>query len=465
MALQREDGGIQPGIRVGILTIRLPFIHYRFEWIEFVEALIMCAACMSAIPYIVDVLEIPYELAWSMVIINGILYNLHSLLGDPVIPGWITPSLPLTIAYLKGYGVMSDRIQAAIALQLMVAFFFFFMGVTGLAGKIVHGIPNTVKAGILLGAGFSSVYTEFAAKGRFGLYPITIGVSGFLLYFLMYSDVYRGWRERSKILDMFGKMAMVVAFGTAIVLGPLVGELVGPRCELGSIIKLPDIAGVLRLTLFHAGFPPLEFFIKGFSQAFVIYVIAFGDFVTALALYDDAKLSRKDEFVDLNPNRSNLICGLRNGIQAIFCPYPNMSGPMWSAAYTITVARYKNGTRRDMDSLWSGVGTFRWATLIGVMLVPVNGLLSNMLPVALSLSMLVQGYICVMLSMQFCRTGKDRGICGVMAAILAARGATFGLLAGFLLYMSLKSVEERRAEREEKRMALAAEEKAREAML
>jgi hypothetical protein len=466
VALKREHGGIQPGIRLGVFTVRLPFIHYRFEWVECIEAFIMCAACMSAIPYIIDVLEIPYELAWSFVIINGILYNLHSLLGDPVIPGWITPSLPLTIAYLKTYSSMSERVHALIALQIMVALIFLFMGTTGLAGRIVRDLPNTLKAGILMGAGFSSIYTEFAANGRFNKFPITIAVAGLILYVLMYSDLYGILRKKFNFCDLLGKMGMVVSFGVAIVLGPLVGELGAPHCELGSIIKLPDVGTILRqFTLWGVGFPPIEYFIRGASQAFVIYVIAFGDFITAIALYNDAKPHRPDEFVDFNSNRSNLICGVRNGLQALFAPYPNMSGPMWSAAYTITMARYKAGSRKDMDSLWSGCGTFRWSTLLGVMLVPVSGLLANMLPVALSLSMLIQGYICVMLCMKFCRTDKDKGICGIMGAILAAKGATFGLIAGVVFYYLLKGPEERRVEREEKRADFEAERREKQAKL
>jgi hypothetical protein len=129
------------------------------------------------------------------------------------------------------------------------------------------------------------------------------------------------------------------------------------------------------------------------------------------------------------------------------------------------MARYKSAARKDMDSLWSGCGTFRWSTLLGVMLVPISGLLANMLPVALSLSMLIQGYICVMLCMEFCRTDKDKGICGIMGAILAAKGATFGLIVGVVFYYCLKGPQERRAEQKEKRAAFEAEEEEKRAKL
>ena len=49
------------------------------------------------------------ELAWSCVIIETFLYLLHSLLGDPVVPGWITPTLPLTIVFLEGFPMGKER--------------------------------------------------------------------------------------------------------------------------------------------------------------------------------------------------------------------------------------------------------------------------------------------------------------------------------------------------------------------
>lgn len=460
MAMKRVHGGIQPGIKIGPFTIRIPGIHYRIEKVEAIIAIIMCAACLSAIPTMTQVLEIPSDLAWSLVIINGILYNLHSLLGDPVIPGWITPSVPITVAYLMSYQNVQERIQALIALQIMVAALFLILGITGLAKKIVTAVPATIKGGVLLGAGFSAVYGEFT--GRVNTYPITICVATVVLYFLLFSNRFRKLRQRSKAWDMVGNMGMVIAFGLAIVLGPMVNELAWPVLELGTIIKLPDIPTVLgTVTMFGVGFPGADLFAKGIATAIVIYIIAFSDFITADVLVTDATPHRPDEVVDLNANRSNLVCALRNGILAVIAPYPTMAGPMWSAAYTMTVGRYKNG-RDKMDSLWSGIGTFRWFTMVGVMLYPVYSLLLPMLPVALSLSMMIQGYICVSLAMQFCKNDMERGIAGSMGAVLAAKGSIWGLAVGLILYFALNLTEDFKAEiRESIEESAALEERAR----
>ena len=191
MAIKREYGQEQPYTPLGIFKLRLPFIHYKWEWSEAMQAILMCATCLGAIPILTEHLGISFELAWSMVIINGILYNLHALLGDPVVPGWITPSIPLTIVYLSKFTIGIDRIHALIALQILVACIFIIMGITGLAGKLMGIIPVSIKSGILLGAGFAAVVGEFSAKGRFNLYPISIAFGGLFSFYLLFSIKFR----------------------------------------------------------------------------------------------------------------------------------------------------------------------------------------------------------------------------------------------------------------------------------
>ena len=45
-----------------------------------------------------------------------------------------------------------ERIQAMIALQMLVGLVFIFMGITKLADEFVHAVPNSVKGGVLLAA-------------------------------------------------------------------------------------------------------------------------------------------------------------------------------------------------------------------------------------------------------------------------------------------------------------------------
>ena len=88
-ARQRRENEL-PYIPFGPFQIRLPFIHYKLESVEFIQGLILGVTALAAVPYLEQYLGLPYELAWSCVIIETMLYMLHSLLGDPVVPGWIT---------------------------------------------------------------------------------------------------------------------------------------------------------------------------------------------------------------------------------------------------------------------------------------------------------------------------------------------------------------------------------------
>ena len=98
-----------------------------------------------------------------------------------------------------------------------------------------------------------------------------------------------------------------------------------------------------------------------------------------------------------------------------------------------------------MDSIYSGVGTFRIMTCVSVALIPVVSLVQPILPVALSLTMLVQGYICTRLAMSMCESELDMGIAGVMAAVLATKGAAWGMGIGIILHLLLANVKNKQA--------------------
>lgn len=90
-----------------------------------------------------------------------------------------------------------------------------------------------------------------------------------------------------------------------------------------------------------------------------------------------------------------------------------------------------------MDSVYSGVGTFRWMTFICVAIIPIVSLVQPTLPVALSLTLLVQGFVCTRLAMTICKNNIDMGIAGVMASIIAIKGAAWGLGVGIILFFML----------------------------
>lgn len=434
---KREYGAEQPYIGIGIFKLRLPFIHYRIEFPELFQALLMCATCLGAIPVLQENLGVPFEIAWSMVIINGLLYTIHATWGDPVVPGWITPAIPLTIAYLANYEMGPGRVQAMIALQIMVGVIFLFMGITGLAGKLLHLVPESIKAGILMGAGLAAIIGEFTPGKRFDKTPITIGICVLLAYFMLFSEKFKKLRQSNRVLDKIAGFGMLPAIIIAIIIGPIVREYPMPNIDLFPIIKLPDINGILQhASVFGVGFPGVDVFIKCIPTAFVIYIIAFGDFVTTEVLIGEADEVRQDEKIDFNANRSNLLSGIRNMIEGFFCTYPTLCGPLWAAVTASVAERYKEGPDK-MNSIFSGVGTFRWATFIAVSLTPVVTLVQPILPAALSATLVVQGFICTRLAMETCKQRLDMGICGVVGAMIVAKGASWGLLTGVILVILL----------------------------
>ncbi|MDU1953947.1 MAG: hypothetical protein E6746_00105 [Peptoniphilus lacydonensis] len=435
--MKREYGAEQPGIKMGMFVFRFPFVHYRFEKSEFLQALLMCATCLGAIPVMTENLGIPFDLAWDMVIINGFLYTLHSTWGDPVVPGWITPSIPLTLAFLAGFPIGETRIQALIALQLLVALIFIIMGITGIASKLLGLVPESIKAGILMGAGFAAVIGEVGKGKRFDQTPITIGIGALIAFFLLFSSKFKRLRKKSKFWDTVRGYGMLPAIILAVIIGPIVGEYVIPKVNFWPFIKIPDFSEILyTVSPFFIGWPSAEMFAKAVPMAIVIYIIAFGDFVTSEALLNEADEIRKDEKIVFDANRSNLISGVRNLIEGLFCAYPTLAGPLWAAVTASVAERYKDGPEK-MESIFSGVGTFRWSTFLAVAIVPIVGFVQPILPAALSMTLLVQGYICVRLAIDLTISDVDKGIAGVMGAVIASRGAAWGLAIGLILYFLL----------------------------
>ena len=141
------------------------------------------------------------------------------------------------------------------------------------------------------------------------------------------------------------------------------------------------------------------------------------------------------------------ISGVRNAIESVVCPYPTLAGPLWAAVTASVSERYKDG-RDKMDSIYSGVGTFRWMTFICVSITAVVSIVRPILPTALSLTLLVQGFICVRLAIDLCENDTDKGLAGVMGGVILARGAAWGLAVGVVLYLALYSKEMIRKERQ-----------------
>lgn len=432
MSLKREEGKEQPYIPAGPFKIRIPFIHYRFELADYFQGLLMCAVCLGAIPMLQEYLGMPFEIAMAIVLLNGLFYCVHVLLGDPVVPGWVTPAIPLLMLHVSQFDMGVDRMHALIAFEFSLGLLAVILGITGMGKKIINFVPAAMQSGIIMGSGFAAVMVIFKPGARFDLFPISIAVCVGIGFYLLFSTHFKSIRDNHKVLKIIASLGILPVIVLAIVFAPLVGEVPWPTIEWG--ITKPAIATLWSdWTVFgKLGLPPLSMFIKSIPMVISAYIVLFGDMIQAQALLEDAEKFRPDEHIDYNPNRSHMVFGLRNMIMSVIGPDLTMCGPLWAAMQVVVCERYKQG-RKAMDSIHGGAGSFRFGTLTGYLILPIVTLVRPILGIALASTMLIQGYVSVRVGVMKSRTFNDLGIAGVMGAVLATRGAAFGLATGIVL--------------------------------
>ncbi|CEA00698.1 hypothetical protein BN1050_00703 [Metalysinibacillus saudimassiliensis] len=428
---KREYGQEAPHIPAGPFKIRLPFIHYRFEWPDYVQGLLMCAVDLSAIPLLTELLGMPFEVALAIVMLNGLFYLLHHLLGDPAVPGWITPAVPLIMLYVQQFPEGPERVHALIAFQLTLGILSLFLGATGLANKVIRLIPPALNSGIILGAGFAAIISVFQLGGRFDQFPWTITIAVGLGFYLMFSKHFAHVQTRHPLLGLVAKLGVFPVIILAVVIAPLFKEAAWPTIEWG--FSKPDFVTLWNeYTVFGLGLPPLMMFISALPTVFAAYIVLFGDVIQTRILVEEADASRDDEKLDYSPSRAHLVFGFRNAAMSILGPDVTMAGPLWSAMQVVMVERYKKG-RAAMDSFFGGVGSFRFGTNTGLLLLPIVGLVQPILGVALALTLLIQGYVSVKVGVLEARSQRDLGIAGIIGGVLAIKGAAWGFGVGILL--------------------------------
>lgn len=425
---QRKFGEESPYIPAGPFKIRFPFIHYRFEWPDYVQGLLMCAVDLSAIPLLIELLGMSFEVALAIVVLNGFFYLLHHLLGDPAVPGWITPAIPLIMLYCMQFPEGPERVHALIAFQMTLGIFSLILGMTGMASKVVSLVPSAIKSGVILGAGFAAVISIFEVGGRFDNFPWTISIAIGIGFYILFSKHFAKLKKRNQIWSLIGKLGIFPIIILAIIIAPLFGEAAWPKLEWG--FSSPDFMGLWRnYTLFGVGFPPLMLFLTGLPTVLATYIVLFGDVLQTKALVKEADEARPDEKLDYNPNRAHLIFGTRNTVMSVLGPDVTMAGPLWSAMQVVVVERFKDG-RKAMDSFFGGAGSFRWGTNTGLFLLPVVTLVQPILGVALALTLLIQGYVSVKVGILEAKSQRDLGIAGIIGAVLCVKGAAWAFAIG-----------------------------------
>ncbi len=94
-----------------------------------------------------------------------------------------------------------------------------------------------------------------------------------------------------------------------------------------------------------------------------------------------------------------------------------------------------------MDSIYSGGGTFWWTGLIAVFILPLVTLFKPVLPIALSLTLVLTAYICIMVGMEELKNSAERGVAGIVAVTLAMptpQSTIYAIVIGVALYFLIE---------------------------
>ena len=435
MLSRREEGAVQAGLKWGkYFTLRIPGIHVDFNWPVIIQgSLLYTATNSAAAPLLMRAFDIPFAQAWALSAAGMFWLFIGSFLfGDVFAPGWITPSIPLTLVFLGGFETGVQSIQAMIAVTLIVSVLFLFFAVTGLGGKFFQWIPVELRAGIILGSAIAAFNGEFA---RHATLPITLSVVWIILFVLMFSIWIAKSKETNKFVRGLASMAMLVGFLVAAVVGPLSGEIAF-QIEWGVFI--PPFAEAIRaVNPFFIGWPSWDIFISALPLGVMIYIIAFGDLILGNTLVQDAGRIRTDELLEVDPTRTHYQLAIRNFGQVLTSgPWIPLQGPIWTGVHVFLVEQYKLG-RKTMDSLYSGTVNWYWLAFLLVFLTPIVTFMEPILPVALSITMILTGFACAYVAMRMVTTPTAQGYSLFIALVIVKFGPAWGLIVGVLFFFLL----------------------------
>lgn len=129
----------------------------------------------------------PYEAALTFCVVSGLMYLLPSLLGVPLVPGWITPAIPIVLLYLQAFEPGPAAVQAMFVLQIEVFLIFIIFGFTGFSNRLINFIPNSLKSSVIIGAGIAALMGEIQVGGRVEATPISLIIGAIISAYVLFS--------------------------------------------------------------------------------------------------------------------------------------------------------------------------------------------------------------------------------------------------------------------------------------
>ena len=432
---QRVEGQIQPHIKAGIFHIRIPFVHYSLPLPEIITGLVLAFVHFAVVPIYTDVLGMTIPQAYTVVITHVFLMLLHTTLGDAAPGGWITASIPLTVAFISGFPEGVERIHALIAVQFWVGAIILVLGVSGLAKTVVGKLPQSLKAGVLMGAGIAGFFAVLSPHStsawNIANFPLGIGVTMVVVVALVWSHSLLAHRGTVKWIKILQQYAMPVGFLVGVVVGTISGEIPPPEIMWGFVPT--DFAGVISgFSVIGIGFPSAATLAQAFPLGILIYVIAYGDMVFGQTLIGSASKRRPDEKIDIHPGRAHIVVAIRNFIHIFTGPLVTMAGPYWTSLTAVVVDRWQGS--KQMSSLFSGLATVVWFLAIGAIIGPIISIPGNAFEIALAITLIMQGFVAAYIAMGMIKYVQQAGIAFFMAVTIAFVGVAQGLGLGIILY-------------------------------
>lgn len=423
------------GWKWGPFTFRLPFYHTRLLWPEFFQGLVLTSATgLALVPLMMEYYGLSFEQAVAMSFIHGFLIGIASIaFGEPYAPGWVTPALPLVITFaLVGYETPAERIQAMIALTLVLSGLLAILGASGLGKKLMLLVPRALKAGIILGAGIAAFYQVFVGRAEAGLYsqPIMISVAMTICLIFLFSIPFRLLKLRSKAIRWIAGMGLLPGFLAGALIGPLVGEL-NYDIQWG-ILWLPFMETWHLVSPFAIGWPSVQMYIEAIPLAIVTYILLFGDLVTGNEILREAQIDRPDEKIHLDTTRTHLSLSIRNLIMGLFAPFFPTQGSLWAGVHVAITQRWRQGPKA-MGTLFSGYHSYYFMGIPFIyFLLPLITALQPLLEMALALTLVLTGFACAYIAMALAKHPVERGVALLTAITLAFFAPWIGLLIGLL---------------------------------
>tara|TARA_B100000945_G_scaffold1674_1_gene1452 strand:+ start:780 stop:2135 length:1356 start_codon:yes stop_codon:yes gene_type:complete len=433
------------GIKWGPFTLKIPFIHIKFLTAEFLQGMVISGATAFAGAPVVMALGLSFEEAVACCFIASTLITAGPIIfGEPFAPGWVTPALPLVIAFFmsKGffdgtYRVETFHYMAAMCIEFTAIIL--LLGMTGLGRVITEKIPNALKSGIILGAALAAFHQIFFSdyERYIGDAPISMILALVICSVTTFSEPFKRMAAKNKVLQIIGSLGLLPGFIVAAIVGYLFGEI---NFDIQSGFAVPPIIDVYNKTSpLSIGFPPIEYFTEVFPLVVIGYLLLFGDFVTGTEILKDGQSYRPDEEINIDINRAHNSVGIRNFFGTILNPFFPTQGALWTGVHVIVVERWKQGSS-VMRSLFDGIGSYY---LMGIpflyFTLPFVTFMQPLMILALGVTLVLTGLACAYVAMSMVKKNSEMAVTLVTAVLIAFGGEYMwlGILIGLLLSILL----------------------------